>query len=139
AGNLVTWWTGDALMVFESSSLTLRYTIAAGAATAPLGPATMMAGRLLVPVTGAIGVYDPVNGNNERYIPVNRPPGAPARRAVALRAGPSWFRSLQVPGCSSSAATRWRRWAEAPALHLYGERRQRLARLPMLDQRLRQL
>jgi hypothetical protein len=73
-GNLVTWWTGDSLMVFDASSLTLRYTIAAGEKTAPLGPGVMMAGRLLVPVTGAIGVYDPLSGANERYIPVNREP-----------------------------------------------------------------
>jgi hypothetical protein len=74
-GNLVTWWTGDSLMVFEATNLTLRYTIAAGETTAPLGPGVMMAGRLLVPVTGAIGVYDPLSGANERYIPVNRAPG----------------------------------------------------------------
>jgi hypothetical protein len=78
AGNLMTWWTGDSLMVFEASNLTLRYTITAGG-TAPLGPGVMMAGRLLVPVTGAIGVYDPVSGANERYIPVNR---APSNSAV---------------------------------------------------------
>jgi hypothetical protein len=74
AGNLVTWWTGDSVLVFEASSLALRYTIAAGAQTVPLGPGTMMAGKLLIPVTGAIGVYDPVTGANERYIPVNRAP-----------------------------------------------------------------
>jgi len=73
-GTLVTWWTGDSLMVFEASNLTLRYTIAAGETTAPLGPGVMMAGRLLVPVTGAIGVYEPLSGANERYIPVNRAP-----------------------------------------------------------------
>ncbi|HYB83120.1 MAG TPA: hypothetical protein VED43_16120 [Mycobacterium sp.] len=72
AGNLLTWWTGDSLMVFEASSMTLRYTIAAGETTAPLGPGAMMAGRLLVPVSNAIGVYDPLSGANERYIPVNR-------------------------------------------------------------------
>jgi hypothetical protein len=83
AGNLVTWWTGASLMVFEASNMTLRYTIAAGETTAPLGPGVMMAGRLLVPVTGAIGVYDPVSGANERYIPVNRTPNTPqAGRAV---------------------------------------------------------
>jgi hypothetical protein len=78
AGNLVTWWTGDSLMVFEASNLTLRYTIAAGETTVPLGPAAMMAGRLLVPVSGAIGVYDPVSGANERYIPVTRTPSSKA-------------------------------------------------------------
>ncbi len=70
----MTWWTGDSVLVFEASSLTLRYTIAAGPQTVPLGPGTMMAGKLLVPVTGAIGVYDPVTGANERYIPVHRTP-----------------------------------------------------------------
>ena len=78
AGNLVTWWTGDSLMVFEASHLTLRYTIAAGETTGPLGPGVMMAGRLLVPVTDAIGVYDPVSGANERYIPVHRAPSSSA-------------------------------------------------------------
>lgn len=88
AGSLMTWWTGDSLMVFDVNTLALRYTIAAGGKTAPLGPGVMMAGRLLVPVTGAIGVYDPVSGAGERYIPVDRaasppPPGAPVIPAVS--------------------------------------------------------
>src|ERR1700757_379298 len=49
AGNVVTWWTGDSLMVFDASNLTPRYTIAAGETTAPLGPGAMMAGRVPVP------------------------------------------------------------------------------------------
>jgi hypothetical protein len=77
-GSLLTWWTGDALMVFDASNLIQRYTIAAGETVAPLGPGVMMAGKLLVPVTGAIGVYDPVNGANERDIPVNRSPSSSA-------------------------------------------------------------
>jgi hypothetical protein len=77
AGSLITWWTGDSLMVFDAGKFTLRYTIAPGE-KAPLGPGVMMAGRLLVPVTGAIGVYDPLSGTNERYIPVHRAPGAAA-------------------------------------------------------------
>jgi hypothetical protein len=82
AGSLVTWWTGDSLMVFDASSLALRYTIAAGE-KAPLGPGVMMAGRLLVPITGAIGVYEPLSGASERYIPVDRAPSAAqAGRAV---------------------------------------------------------
>jgi hypothetical protein len=88
-GNLVTWWTGDSLMVFDASSLTLRYTIAAGETTAPLGPGVMMAGRLLVPVTGAIGVYDPLGGANQRYIPVNRAPSNSA--VVPAVSGPRVF------------------------------------------------
>ncbi|MEZ0351145.1 hypothetical protein [Mycobacterium sp. pR1184] len=79
AGNLVTWWTGDSVLVFEASTLNLRYTIAAGDKTVPLGPGTMMAGKLLIPVTGGIGVYDPMTGANERNIPVQR---APSTRAV---------------------------------------------------------
>ncbi len=86
-GSLITWWTGDSLMVFDANTLALRYTIAAGDKTAPLGPGVMMAGRLLVPVTGAIGVYDPLSGANERYIPVDRststpPAGKPVFPAV---------------------------------------------------------
>ena len=73
-GNLVTWWTGNALMVFDGGNLTQRYTIAPGDTAAPLGPGVMMAGQLLVPVTGAIGVYDPVSGESSRYITVDRPP-----------------------------------------------------------------
>lgn len=78
AGSLITWWTGDSVLVFETGNLSLRYTIAAGDKIAPVGPAAMMAGRLLIPVTGAIGVYDPVSGANERYIPVNRAPSESA-------------------------------------------------------------
>ncbi|HUH68250.1 MAG TPA: hypothetical protein VLZ05_04825 [Mycobacterium sp.] len=93
AGNLVTWWTGDSLMVFEASNLTLRYTVAAGATTAPLGPGVIMAGRLLVPVSGAIGVYDPVSGTNERYIPVNRAPSTlePGRAVIPAVSGSRVF------------------------------------------------
>jgi len=91
AGNLITWWTGDSLMVFEANSLTLRYTIAAGDTAAPLGPGVMMAGRLLVPITGAIGVYDPVSGANERYIPVDRAPSAAGKPVVPAVSGSRVF------------------------------------------------
>jgi hypothetical protein len=87
SGNLVTWRTGDSVMVFEGTALTLRYTIAAGETTAPLGPGVMMAGRLLVPVTGAIGVYDPVSGANSRYIPVDRPNLQPGTAVVPAVVG----------------------------------------------------
>ena len=85
AGSLITWWTGNSVMVFDAGKFGLRYTIAAGAKT-PLGPAVMMAGRLLVPVTGGIGVYDPISGANERYITVDRAPSAAA--VVPAVAGP---------------------------------------------------
>lgn len=73
-GDLVTWWTGDAVLVFDGTDLTYRYTIGADGPTVPLGPGAMMAGRLLVPVTGGIGVYDPSNGTRDRYLSVERPP-----------------------------------------------------------------
>jgi hypothetical protein len=93
AGNLLTWWTGDTVMVFEVTNLSLRYTIAAGEKTVPLGPGVMMAGQLLVPVTGAIGVYDPTSGANIRYIPVNRAPASldPARAVVPAVSGSRVF------------------------------------------------
>lgn len=93
AGSVVTWWTGDSLLVFDASNFTLRYTIAAGDTAAPLGPGVMMAGRLLVPVTGAIGVYDPVSGANERYIPVDRAPGTvtPGKAVVPAVSGSRVF------------------------------------------------
>ncbi len=46
-----------------------------------------------MPVTGAIGVYDPVNGANNRYIPVHRPPGTlePGRAVVPAVSGSRVF------------------------------------------------
>lgn len=52
----------------------------------------MMAGRLLVPVTGAIGVYDPVSGTGERYIPVDR-------AANPRHPGGRWSRPCRGRGC----------------------------------------
>ena len=54
----------------------------------------MMAGRLLIPVSDGVGVYDPTTGVNERFIPLQRKPAqsavVPARRRLGR--------------CSSSAA-----------------------------------
>ena len=41
----------------------------------PLGPAAMMAGRLLIPLSTGLGVYDPASGANQRVIPGNHPAG----------------------------------------------------------------
>ena len=41
----------------------------------PLGPAAMMAGRLLIPLSSGLGVYDPASGANQRVIPVDHPTG----------------------------------------------------------------
>ena len=73
-GDLITWWTGDAVMVFSSSDIEYRYTIGRSGGQVPLGPGVMMAEKLLVPVTGGIGVYNPQTGEQERLISVQRPP-----------------------------------------------------------------
>ena len=74
AGDLITWWTGDSVEVFDSK-LSYRYTIEAAGPVSPLGPAAMMAGRLLIPLNTGLGVYDPSSGANQRVIPVNHPVG----------------------------------------------------------------
>lgn len=71
AGDVFTIWTGDSVVVLDGGSLASRYTIAPGSAV-PLGPGDMMAEKLLIPVTGGIGVYEPKAGAFERIIPVDR-------------------------------------------------------------------
>ncbi|MBV8346841.1 MAG: PQQ-binding-like beta-propeller repeat protein [Mycolicibacterium sp.] len=71
AGTFVTFWTGDSVVMLDAATLLYRYTVNAGTAV-PLGPGTIMASRLLIPVTGGIGVYDPPTGALERVIPVDR-------------------------------------------------------------------
>jgi hypothetical protein len=78
AGDLITWWTGDSVMVFSANGLRYRYTVAPSGANIPLGPATIMAGRLLVPVTGGYDVFDPTTGQGDRHISVQRPPSSAA-------------------------------------------------------------
>jgi hypothetical protein len=78
AGDLITWWTGDSVMVFSANGLRYRYTVAPSGANIPLGPATIMAGRLLVPVTGGYDVFDPATGQGDRHISVQRPPSSAA-------------------------------------------------------------
>jgi hypothetical protein len=72
-GDLITWWTGDSVMVFSANELRYQYTVAPAGANVPLGPATIMAGRLLVPVTGGYDVFDPQTGAGDRHIPLRRP------------------------------------------------------------------
>lgn len=72
AGNLITWWTGETVMVFNGDGLTHKFTIESTGPTVPLGPATMMADRLLVPITSGIGVYNSATGGIERVIPFAR-------------------------------------------------------------------
>ncbi len=84
AGDLITWWTGDSVIVFSANGFEYRYTVTPEGRNKPLGPATIMAGRLLVPVTDGYDVFDPATGQGERHIPVTRPPSAaPVVPAVA--------------------------------------------------------
>jgi hypothetical protein len=75
SSNLITWWTGRRVMVFDAANLTYRYAVGPVGASAPVGPATLMAGKLIVPVTDGIAVCDPVSGVGEDFVPVRRPPG----------------------------------------------------------------
>ena len=74
AGDRYTWWTGSAVLVFDSA-LGFRYAIEGTEETRPLGPATEMAGKLLVPVAAGIAVYDPSDAVFERLIALSHPPG----------------------------------------------------------------
>ncbi|MBB2991369.1 hypothetical protein FHR72_002853 [Mycolicibacterium iranicum] len=73
AGEVVTWWTGNSLMVFSAGDLRYKYTVAASGTDKPVGPATVMAGKLLVPVTTGYDVFDPQTGAGEKHIELQRP------------------------------------------------------------------
>lgn len=73
-GDFYTWWTGTSVMVFDADHLSYRYTVAADGPVVPLGPATIMAKKLLIPVVNGLGVYNSDTGARERIIPVQRPP-----------------------------------------------------------------
>ena len=75
AADLISWWTGDAVVMFDAETLAYRYTVPGVGAAVPVGPAASMADRLLIPVSGGVGVYDPRTGTLERTIPVSRAPG----------------------------------------------------------------
>lgn len=77
AGEQITWWTGSAVMVFDNK-LAYRYTLDAADRRTPLGPATVMAGRLLVPVADGLAVFNPTDGAYERTIPLQHPDGEAA-------------------------------------------------------------
>jgi outer membrane protein assembly factor BamB len=83
AGDMLTWWTGRSLMVFDSK-LAYRYTVDGDGPLAPVGPAAMMAGRLLVPVAEGLAVYATADGVRERVVPLAHPAGTgPVLPAVA--------------------------------------------------------
>jgi hypothetical protein len=73
-GDFVTWWTGDSVMVFDANLLRYKYTVSPVAGNAPVGPATMVAGKLLVPVTGGYDVFDAQTGKGVSHIALARTP-----------------------------------------------------------------
>ncbi|MDT5337766.1 MAG: hypothetical protein QOD90_3271 [Mycobacterium sp.] len=78
AGSLITWWTGDSVMVFDANGMRYKYTVSPVKGQAPVGPATLMAGKLLVPVTSGYDVFNPETGAGEAHISMKRPPSATA-------------------------------------------------------------
>lgn len=75
AGDLITWWTGDSLLVFEADGLKYKYTVSPAAEGAPVGPGTIMAGQLLVPVTDGYDVFNAETGTGIKHIELAREPG----------------------------------------------------------------
>ena len=80
-----TWWSGSAVLVFDAA-LGYRYRVEGTGERRPVGPATEMAGRLLVPVAGGIAVCDGSDGRFERLIALSHPPGSGPVRPVAIGA-----------------------------------------------------
>jgi hypothetical protein len=83
AGDAITWWTGGTLIVFDNK-LGYRFTISGDGPLAPVGPAAMMAGKLLVPVAVGLAVYDANDGVQERVIPMTHSPGTGAVMPVVF-------------------------------------------------------
>lgn len=66
-GSVFTWWTGTDTIALGINDLAPRWTVPAS-----LGPGTIMAGALLLPVPDAIAVVDLTTGIESRRIPVAR-------------------------------------------------------------------
>ena len=107
AGDLITWWTGDSVMVFSANELRYKYTVAPAGGNVPVGPAAIMAGRLMVPVTGGYDVFDPATGAVTATSRCSGRPPKPCQR------GPPWCPRWRGRCCWSSAATSWSRSVSA--------------------------
>lgn len=79
-GSFFGWWTGTSLISLRTTDFTTSWRV-----DGALGPGVMMAGRLLVPVEGAVAVIDPATGAETRRIPVDRAP-TPASSGPILSA-----------------------------------------------------
>ena len=91
-------------MVFDTDTLRYKFTVNAVDSQAPVGPGTMMAGKLLVPVTRGYDVFDPQTGAGERHIELIPP--AAARSGGTRRRGHD--------RCWNSAAPPWWPWPSEP-------------------------
>jgi hypothetical protein len=74
AGDLITWWTGDSVMVFDADGMRYKFTVSPVGGQAPIGPATLVAGKLMVPVTTGYDVFDARTGAGESHIDLLRSP-----------------------------------------------------------------
>ena len=74
-------------MVFEPNGLHYKYTVSAVGGQAPVGPATMMAGKLLVPVTTGYDVFDPADRRRARRHIDAEPPAESDAAVVPAVAG----------------------------------------------------
>lgn len=74
AGGLVTWYTGDSVVVLDASGLRYKYTVSPRGNQAPIGPATVLAGELLVPVTSGYDTFEAETGAPLAHIALSRPP-----------------------------------------------------------------
>lgn len=72
AGDLISWWTGHSVLVFDAD-LRYKYTVSPTAGGAPVGPATRMAGELLIPVSDGYDVFNADTGVGIRHIDLQRP------------------------------------------------------------------
>ncbi|MCQ4121417.1 Rv3212 family protein [Rhodococcus tibetensis] len=79
SSSVITWWTGSDVVTLGATDLAPRWSFPGA-----LGPGSVMAGSLLVPVDAGIAVLDLSTGARLRTIPVEREPGtAPITTAVA--------------------------------------------------------
>ncbi|GKT30090.1 hypothetical protein ADUPG1_001375 [Aduncisulcus paluster] len=72
AGDVITWWTGNQVLVLSASDLSYRFVLPT--TKRPLGPGTNMAGELVVPVEGGIDVFNMTTGEFRKSIAVQRDP-----------------------------------------------------------------
>ncbi|MFC4602472.1 hypothetical protein [Rhodococcus kronopolitis] len=72
AGSLFLWWTGSRVTALRTTDFTPAWSF-----DGALGPGTVMAGEILVPVADGVAVLDQTSGAQTRLIPVHRDIAAP--------------------------------------------------------------